>query len=109
MVTLEVQMSSPLDAYRHRWEEALADVVARIESLTAIQARLSHFRGWRWPGEVAGLAWLSPWREHRRLLPLKGAAADAPPEPTALARRPAGRVSSLLHRADLRGVPSAGV
>src|SRR6266536_4733964 len=47
-------------------------------------------------------------REHRRPLPCQGAAADARMEPTALAHRPAGGVSPLLHGPDLQDVCLAG-
>jgi len=66
-----------------------------------------------WWGVVAcrgdRLAGLRLGREHRRLLPFQGAAADAHLEPTVLACRPAGRVSSLLHHTDLPGIPGHGV
>src|SRR6266536_5342809 len=50
-----------------------------------------------WSRLAGGLA----AREHRRPLPCQGAAADARMEPTALAHRPAGGVSPLLHGPDV--------
>src|SRR6266545_418188 len=60
------------------------------------------------PAELTGLPGAAKQASIGGPFPAKGTTADAHAEPTALARRPAHRVPSLLHRADVCDLPCHG-